>query len=374
MINKIKKFIIVLSLFFLSIFSSLSAMQFGQMGSKSFGMAGTGVAVNSSYSMYYNPALMATGSFISAGLSLDLRGLSNNFLELLSYEFDKLEATDLDKIKSLVKDSYFYTSTRNGLYFTVSSHLGAFGIGAELSGFGSAVTSIKIPSNKDTIKNPNQTVDAKMYFNSYTMLEVPVGYAYEFHTVMGDISIGSSVSLIALSQSNGSFGLDSLTNSMSNVLNIGLDNFKYNWSTNVGILYEPVDWFNIGVVGKYLNSPEFKFVNETVKIDPQARFGAALDFGIFTLATDVDLTKNKWITREFYNQMVSVGTEFDLKFIQLRGGVAFDLLHKDDMIFSAGLGFSFIDIGVQFGKKTVPFDKYKIPSYFALNVGAGFSF
>ena len=72
--------------------------------------------------------------------------------------------------------------------------------------------------------------------------------------------------------------------------------------------------------------------------------------------------------------MIGLGTAFDFEWIALRGGIATDLQHTDDMIFSLGLGITFLDIGVQFGKKTSPLNGIQMPDYFALQVGAGFSF
>lgn len=350
------------------------SMQFGSIGSTSFGMAGTGVAIkNSAYSQYFNPALIASDSFFKFGVSAEIRGKSQNFIEMLNKDFKNLSKDDAESILKLAENTSFYVDSQNGGYLSFNGPIGAIGVGTTISAFAYSNVNVKNVS-KNVPDTTKPSFDVSANFVEYTMLEIPLTYAYEFDTSAGDISVGVTGSFLAFNRTYGEFQLESLNQSMNSMVNLDLKSYDTNYSVNLGLFYQPLEYWGLGLTGKYLTSPKFIIDGQTFQIDPQARFGTALDFGIVTLGMDVDLTKNKFITHDFYNQNITFGMLVDLKFLSLKGGISTDLLHPEDVIFSGGLSLTVFDIGFQAGKKSVPFNSYKIPTYFALNIGAGFSF
>lgn len=391
-----------------SLVSSAFSLEFGTMGSQSFGMAGTGVAVKKSHwGLYYNPALIVADSGFKLGLYAGLHTRSKNFWESLD-QFNTLSKqninglqasanTDaiklpLQNISQLLEDNRIAFKNQDGIVLQAPDFgLGALAIGAflNLSGGGSLKahgladlmqnhnTSTTTATSSTTTTTPTQIPQAEVNFSSYALIEIPVGYAYEFDTDLGYLGVGVALKYMNLSGTQGNFQVSDNTNwqaSASNFLDLDLHQNASNIGLDVGITYEPTSFITLGLVGKYLNAPTFDLHSRKITIKPQARAGIGLNTGIWTLALDADLTKNEDLGSKIKNQMISLGTTLDFKLFALRAGVATDLQNKDDLIFALGLGLTVFDIGVQFGKKTSPFNGRQIPDYVSFQAGVGFSF
>lgn len=368
-----KKFKIALAL--ATALTSVQALEFGTMGSQAFGMGGVGVAIkHSPWGLYYNPALMAADDGFKVGLYVGFQSKSDNFFDLFDINKNDPSALLQSKLEELTKNSSIKLTNQDGAVIQLPD----FGIGVLATGAfinAGASGSARLENvTANNLKDAKLTTD----YSVYTLLEIPVGYALEFETVAGDFSIGVTGKYMNLSATNGSFAIQNGTNvsdAFKNMMKFDIGGGDSNFGLDLGLSYEIADCFTMGVVGKYLNSPTFKTKNGSYTIAPQARAGVALDLDWFMLGMDVDATANKDLSNEnFKTQMIGLGTAFDFEWIALRGGIATDLQHTDDMIFSLGLGITFLDIGVQFGKKTSPLNGIQMPDYFALQVGAGFSF
>lgn len=380
------------------------ALEFGTMGSQAFGMAGTGVAVkNSSWGLYYNPALIAADSKFSIALSGSIQAKDKNFWNIieqgLSIKKEEVakDPTRLNNLADYLQDNHLAFGTQDGLVFQLPDFgIGALAVGGFLkaSAQGSATTNVDLKAFTNAAQQAqggnlpaavgqaqhaaNQIQDAQIsaQISSFTLLEIPVAYAYEFETVAGNLSVGVAAKYMNLAGTHETLKLDGSTgfgNSLSNLLKVDFSQNASGFGIDAGVLYD-LDFISLGIVGKNLNSPQFKTQTQTITIDPQARAGVALNLGFWSLALDADLTQNTVLGSDLKNQMISLGTSLDFKFLSLRAGVATDLQHREDLIFALGLGLTFFDVGVQFGKKTSPLHGYQIPDYFALQVGAGFSF
>lgn len=368
-----KKFKIALAL--ATALTSVQALEFGTMGSQAFGMGGVGVAIkHSPWGLYYNPALMAADDGFKVGLYVGFQSKSDNFFDLFDINKNDPSALLQSKLEELTKNSSIKLTNQDGAVIQLPD----FGIGVLATGAfinAGASGSARLENvTANNLKDAKLTTD----YSVYTLLEIPVGYALEFETVAGDFSIGVTGKYMNLSATNGSFAIQNGTNvsdAFKNMMKFDIGGGDSNFGLDLGLSYEIADCFTMGVVGKYLNSPTFKTKNGSYTIAPQARAGVALDLDWFMIGMDVDATANKDLSNEnFKTQMIGLGTAFDFDWFALRGGIATDLQHTDDMIFSLGLGITFLDIGVQFGKKTSPLNGIQMPDYFALQVGAGFSF
>ncbi|RDU69569.1 hypothetical protein CQA62_02665 [Helicobacter cholecystus] len=365
---------IKISLALIASLTSVQALEFGTMGSQAFGMGGVGVAMkHSSWGLYYNPALMAADDGFKVGLYAGLQAKSNHFYEL----FDIVQSTPEDLIESklngLTKSSNLQITNQDG----IALQLPDFGFGVLAAG---AFLNMGAHASLQLVPPTTNLQDAQILTGGsvFTLLEVPVGYALELDTNAGDISFGIVAKYMGLSVTNLNLKIaegSNIKDTLKDVMNFKVADGVSNFGIDLGVSYEIADCFTMGVVGKYLNSPTFKTSTGNFTIAPQARAGVALDLDWFMIGMDVDITANKDLGNEkFKTQMIGLGTAFDFSWIALRGGIATDLQHTDDMIFSLGLGLTFFDIGVQFGKKTSPVNGKKIPDYIALQVGAGFSF
>lgn len=365
---------ILLSLLVVS--SYVFSLEFGTMGGQSFGMAGTGVAVKKSqWGLYYNPALIAANSGFKLGLYAGLHSKSKNFWSIFNRDFKNLTLNDLNELQVLMQNNHIGIGSQGGAVLQLPDFgIGALAVGGFLNLKAQGSTHANIPQGKiSTIED----LGLETNFSTLALIEVPVGYAYEFDTAGGEFSIGVAIKYMNLSGTSGNFKINNNTNfgdSFGNLLKMDLKRSVSNVGVDVGIVYEPIQYITLGVVGKNLNSPTFNLEFQKIKIDPQARAGLALNIGFWTLAFDADLTENKTLGSDLKNQMISLGSSLDFKFFALRAGVATDLKNKEDLIFSVGLGLAFFDIGVQFGKKTNPLNGFPMPDYLALQLGAGFTF
>lgn len=359
----------ILFLFLLN-FSFIFGLEFGQMGSQSFGMAGTGVAVkNNHFALYYNPSLLAnTTDDFTLQVYGNLTTKNNNFNKIFSVDLSNPSKEDKLKIEEVLKNNGLFVSSQIGAVIAFNNYTtGGFGVGAFLTtqAFGSITADVK-------------EKELRAEYNNLFLLEIPVGYAYEFVTYGGDISIGIAAKFMSLSANGGYMNINNSTNitdSIKDFINFNMNNKDYSYGIDLGISYEPFEWWNIAFVAKNLNVPTFKINGKEYKIKPQLRAGTSFTWDLFTLATDIDVMANKYMYNDKEEQqLVSLGTSFDFDWFALRAGVNYDLKHTDDIVYSLGLGITIFDIGIQFGQKTNPINGMRIPDYVSLQCGIGFTF
>lgn len=359
---------------------SAFAMEFGTMGSHAFGMAGTGVAVKKSpWGLYYNPALIAADDAFKFGLYADAQSKNVSALGALSKNFNPMNVNDLAQLHKFLEDTQVSFGSRSGAVFQLPDFgIGAFALGGFIHLSGSGSTKMKLGALQPPA-NPPLTFDQlglETRFSVFSLIEAPLAYAYELDTFLGDVSVGVAVKYMKLFGAKMDFKLRDGQdfNPMKDLPKVEFGEGSSNVGVDVGVSYEPISLVTLGLVGKNLNAPTFDLGSQKIKIDPQVRAGLALNIDLLTLALDADLTANRLLGSEVKNQMLSLGGTVDLGFFALRAGIAKDLQHRDDLIYALGLGIAFLDVGVQFGKKTNPFKGVNLPDYFAVQLGAGFSF
>ena len=139
-------------------------------------------------------------------------------------------------------------------------------------------------------------------------------------------------------------------------------------------------YFNLGLVGRNLNSPKFDgltvvnpYTLETshfadVKLDPQVAAGVAfIPFETLTLEVDLDLTENETTLTGYKTQNISAGLEWDaFRVLALRAGVYKNLAESDiGVVYTAGLGLNLwaarLDIAGAFAGDSEEFDGEDVP-------------
>lgn len=205
--------------------------------------------------------------------------------------------------------------------------------------------------------------------NGIGLIEVPLTYG---HPISDSMAIGFNLKYIQANVFKTEKGDIKIFNKDSSDIADELDKYykeSSNFAVDAGILFQPTNWLKLGVVGKYLNSPEFddpkggKF-----KIKPQARAGIALNpFETLTISADIDLTENETTFPGYKSRNLGGGIEWDiLKFLALRVGAYKNLAESDiDVVYTAGLGLNLwllrLDVSGAFSSSKGTYDKKSIP-------------
>ena len=417
----------------LSVFVFSFSMEFEPLGFKAIGMGGAGVAVaGGSNSAYYNPALLTNHKYTveietEAGIGMREINLINPIDKLTNnYELSKT----IDVIKdhapisgSNKKDPYradlkiqgalneiYKLSLGNGLTISptasFSAQIGNFALGIYGVSEFSATANIdrehlylifKDDKNDggyyyyypedDTYGATDKTTYQKhsleyaldnnlTYINvkSIGLAEVPISYATSFNVPGATVSIGMNLKYIAAISYKNILSLDSDNDEIENSLNNN-QKTSSNISTDIGILLSS-DEISFGLIGKYLNSPKFKFYDgEKYKISPMYRGGVALEATDYlTLALDFDLTQNSTFIKDYKSQYIGGGIDFHpASWFSLRGGMMRNIVQDEEgMIFTAGLGLGLkwfqLDLAAQISDKTGVYQGNKIPRYSKVNL------
>jgi len=180
---------------------------------------------------------------------------------------------------------------------------------------GLTLTANTISPANDTIDNNQSTV----LLSGLALAEIPVAYGHKFDLgSYGKLGIGAAAKVMQGSVYYNVVKVNELKDS-EDITSKADD--QHTESTNFGIdlgalwRMEDVKFIgpvNVGLALKNLNSPEFDgpVGSSKVKVEPQARLGIALDpLSWLSIATDMDLTKNKTIISGRDSQLIGVGVE-----------------------------------------------------------------
>lgn len=360
--------------------STLSAMEFNEVGHKALGMGGVGVAVkNSPYGLFFNPALLGAKPGTKLGYSIGVAISHKNMFELLNYNLSSI--SDINGFNELLKGNSVSGKFQAALALQLpETTFGNFAIGYTETAYALASFGGYLPSSQSTLSNANLTFDVK----NIGITEIPIGYAYNFQTPIGDISAGIAVKFMNASFGSRSTKFDQnfkksdLQDTVLKDILKAADNKDSSFGVDVGVTYDPRENFTIGLVGKNLNTPTFSFGDSQIKVRPQARLGIGYELGKHvTIAADADLTNNDvWnlTNSKLQSQKMGVGVDVDFAFFDIRAGVAKDLRQDNGAILSAGVGFGFIDAAIAFSTQKGEFNGSTIPQYVALQIGGGFVF
>ena len=347
------------------------AAQFAVFGPRALGMGGASVAaVNDSTAVYWNPAALAdfrkTDIRLSAGAAVrdyaDLNtkwsdindiysaGLAGNpaavaQLQQLLLELDKPDSvTNLDATGGLLLSIPFSRSaiaiSALGIgYAEVIPVIDTFNLSAaSIASNNSAATGIGLVSVEPTVSLATSLLDDRIFIGANAKMIYASTFINSDYLRTGDFSTF----------------IDNL-NSSETKSNKG--------SLDAGILVKPLKSLNLGVVGRYLNSPSFPVtgrvavqqgngdvtipllpVTGDLELKPQYRAGVAWKpFDSLTLTADYDLTKNKSFTERTEDQTIAGGAELTMfsEVLSLRAGAYKNTANTNaNVVYTAGLGLS----------------------------------
>lgn len=218
--------------------------------------------------------------------------------------------------------------------------------------------------------------------------EIAAGYAWNVDKWLSGLSIGGNVKMIngqtisnsfqflSESKTGDAFKLDNPKSSWRPALDLGAL-----WDVNAKYPKAPLHP-KVGLVIRNINSPSFD-TNSGPKynLDRQARMGFALNPAKFwTLAMDMDLTKNKTPVKGFDSRELSMGTEINIVNrkafnIPLRAGLIKNIAEKSSkMAYTVGTGlnllFMHFDVSGLVSSQKTKLDDKNIPT--KLGVAASF--
>lgn len=190
-----------------------------------------------------------------------------------------------------------------------------------------------------------------------SFMEIAAGYAWNIKK-FEDLSVGANVKMINGRTVYSTFRFLADDDTMGA---FSLDNTQSSWALglDVGVLkkFEKVRMKpKVGLVIRNLNSPKFDVAKSTsfatpndYQLNRQVRLGFAINPARFwTIAMDMDLTKNKTPVRGFESRQLALGTEINIinrkAFnIPLRAGLLKNMAEKDSkMAFTFGSGINLL--------------------------------
>ncbi|MDW7645550.1 MAG: conjugal transfer protein TraF [Desulfuromonadales bacterium] len=229
------------------------------------------------------------------------------------------------------------------------------------------------------VANASGTLDdntTTVRLQGFGVMEVPLSYGYALNNHW---SIGGNLKFMK----GRVYGTQVLVfdNDSGDILAETDENYQESntFGLDVGIMGR-YRYFNLGLVGRNLNSPKFDgltvvnpYTGATshfadVKLDPQVAAGVAfIPFETLTLEIDLDLTENETTLTGYKTQNISAGLEWDaFRILALRAGVYKNLAESDiGVVYTAGLGLNLwaarLDIAGAFAGDSEEFDGEDVP-------------
>ncbi len=407
--------------------SSAQSVEFAPIGSDSISMGGAGVAsAKSAYAPYYNPALLAEYKnnidvTIAAGASVrdvDLGKYVNELSDLDIYGAIENIAQDPVKYVSNIETSINILSSIpqvNGLQVMPGVNLGCqikqFGIGMYTVSEATATavidqqhldividagSGVYLRYNPSDPTNPVVTTQADydatsieyalnngltyMELTGLAYVEIPISGGYQFKTELGTIDVGGSIKVMPGYTLQKSINIDTATKDIVEDLRKDTKS-SVSWGIDLGLLYKPpkLEKLSIGVVGKNLNTPQFKTSSyDNLKVKPMARAGIAYDgliLDMISVALDCDLTRNETYIPGYYSQYVGGGVSLTpIRWFSVRAGLMQNIQETSEgLIITGGLGIGpevfQVDLSAFGSTKRGSYNGNSIPQYAKVQLG-----
>lgn len=225
-----------------------------------------------------------------------------------------------------------------------------------------------------------------------SFVEIAAGYAWNVDKWLHGLSVGANLKLIngrttattfrflSESETGDAFSMDDVKSSWQPAADLGVL-----WNVNSTYPKLPLSP-KVGFVIRNINSPSFDTTaGGDYDLDRQARLGFALNPTRFwTLAMDMDVTKNKTPVDGFDSRQLALGTEINIfnrkAFnIPLRAGIIKNLAEKDSkMAYTLGTGLNLLymhfDVSGVVSSERTTIDDTEIPTKLGVSASFGLLF
>ena len=408
--------------------SVLFGFGFQPLGFTAIGMGGAGVAsAKGSMALYYNPALLAKHRYtteLSLGAGIGIR--EYNLIDRIDKLANKDDLTNTinqiaqhapvsgsntaDGTNKKMQDALeqlYALSQGNGVSIQPTAEfagqIGNFGIGVLNLGdiTGQAVIDrqhlyVIVKNNSGYYyydpKHDVYGASSKGLYDKYSLeyaldhnltyinisgidiAEVPIGFAHSFNlNNNSNLSVGIALKYMEGITYKNKIAIDSNNHTLQNSLN---DNKKVSSQLGVDLgLLLSNDKINIGIVGKDLNSPTFKFYDGSeYKIKPMVRGGINLELtNWLEFAMDIDLTKNNTAIKDYKSQYVGGGFNIHQSWFSIRAGARRNMVQNNEGTilttgFGLGLKWFSLDLAAEAATKSGTYNGHKIPRYAKVNI------
>lgn len=312
-----------------------SAVDWNNLGARSVGMGGTGVAVpQGPADNYWNPAnLGAVDSKTGFQLPITAHfGLTGSMIEGAN-DLDELSKRNQANITQPEIDAALDKLGAAGS--GVRSDIGAgldfkFGRWAFfLNGFGYLGAAPQIDRVNDAAADiANDTNNSKLIIRGANVSELGVGHGRELP--IEGVFVGGNLKVMSANVGYADAFIlreDTEFNDLFDRMKSGAKK-SANFGVDLGVLWDMERTLGetplrprLGLTGRNLNNPGFKQpdsaqaagVTKNFKLNPQLRFGASIQpLSWWTLATDLDMTRNTTLVNGVSSRQWGVGSEFNL--------------------------------------------------------------
>ena len=186
--------------------------------------------------------------------------------------------------------------------------------------------------------------------------ELGVSVARNFQLFGQKMAIGVKPKYVKIDNIHLSESLSTVDTGLGDLVDNSANDLGDYTTLDLGLVMGLTERIQLGLVGTNLVSHKVSFINsrgvpETISFDTQWRLGIAYRDNVFTLAADADLVEGDALltTQNFQalkSQFVSLGGEFNLKFMQLRVGAQKNIADgisdaAKEIMYTAGLGLWF---------------------------------
>jgi hypothetical protein len=334
---------------------SASGSEFRTFGARSLSMGGASVArPEPSVAVYYNPGALATdercGLSLLFGLDVRETGIADRLETLSDMNWDNaIDNPEGPEAAAIIAEILQIES-----YHGVLVNVNILGIGARSGPVGVGVlptAQVGIHANIDKTHSnmTHPAVDPLSFANNTStlfaqglgMVEVPIGYGYQFDTGHGVIGVGGAVKFIqALT-----YDVEETVTSIDDDIMDTLRNSEF-MTTGFGIDFgahyvSPDGKLAVGLLLRNVNSPDFETIlGRSFTEDMQVRMGVAYDFSeVFGVALDFDITANETLISDHSSRQIGGGMFWKpCGYLELRGGLMTNTEAEDSrMLFTAGL-------------------------------------
>lgn len=264
----------------------------------------------------------------------------------------------------------------------------------------SAATMLEHAANVNPILSNAAASPTNAYYNNTSALdvvgasfvEIAAGYAWNLDKWMHGLSLGANLKMINGRTAVTTFRFLSESDTSEA---FEMEDTKSSWqpAADLGLLWDVRQTYprfplspKLGVVARNINSPSFDTTaGADYDLDRQVRLGLALNPARFwTLAADLDLTKNSTPVDGFDSRQLALGTEinvFNRKAfnIPLRAGIMKNLAEKDSKTaYTLGTGINLLhmhfDVSGVVSSDTTELEGDKVPVKVGLAASFGLLF
>jgi hypothetical protein len=340
------------------------ATEFAVVGPRALGMGGTGVAVTSdALAAYWNPAGLALSQkvgFQAQALThlVDRLGVGQLLEDIQALE---LSPTTLEEANTTVATLGGLIEQINapgasisaigtgGVYF--KGRYGEHAYGLSISDVATAGLFVPTPLSV-TQAGTTLTLNGQLAAEGLEARQVGLSLAY----AMQDRTyvLGTTLKLMQGVVYSASLSPSTTEGDFDFVSDLDEEDTRTSVGLDLGAIYRPASWLQLGMVWKEINRPSFDTPSgRTVELDPQIRGGIAFNpWETMTLTADADFTSNDTRVPGVQSRMVGIGAEQTLlsQLLSLRVGAMKNMEDDDSKVTAtAGLGLRLWALNVEVG-------------------------